>query len=177
MVKKLLKFFAYALFFFGALGLFMPKSNLYYFVEKNLKTFNVVISDEVVTEKPFSLEVTNLNVRAQGVESAKVEQMNITLFLLYNRVSLEGIELSSLVENYLPSKIDSLELVYSLVNPFYLEGQGSGDFGEATFSFSLKTRELTLRLQPSKKMLSRYKSSMRLFKKSENGEYLYAKNF
>ena len=177
MVKKIMKFFAYLLFFVLALILFIPKSNLYYLAEANLKKFDVVISNEKLSDNFLSLNIENLDITTKAIDSGVIGEADITLLLFYNSVVLKEIKLSSLVESYLPSKIANLEVSYSILNPLELSALGDGDFGEARASLNLQTRELTLVLKPSKKMFLKYKRSLAKFKKSQNGEYIYAKTF
>ena len=66
MVKKLMKFFAYLLFFVAALAVFIPKSSVYYFLEKNMKQFEVVISNETLHSSMLSLNIQNLKLSTKG---------------------------------------------------------------------------------------------------------------
>jgi hypothetical protein len=97
--------------------------------------------------------------------------------LAYNSVKLTNIKLSSLVESYLPSKIDSLNITYTIFNPLYITADGVGEFGEASAEVNLLDRNASVVLKPSKVMFTKYKKSLRMFKKSKNGEYVYAKTF
>ena len=177
MVKKLAKFFAYTLFFILALIAFMPKESLYFLLEENLQKFGVVLSNEQLEESFFSLNIENMEISAKGIDSALVEEADITLLLVYNSVDVKNIKLSSLVESYLPSKIDTLHIRYTLINPFEVEAQSHGGFGDATIHFNIVDRNVSVILKPSKKMFQKYRNSLREFKKSQNGEYVYAKTF
>ena len=177
MVKKMAKFFAYTLFFIFALVAFSPKSSIYYFGEQNLKKFGVVISNETLNENLLSLNIQNLDISAKEIDTAIIKEADITLLLVYNAVSLRDIELSSLVESYLPSKIDSLDIKHTIINPLNISAEGFGKFGEASANISLKERSVEVTLKPSKKMFSKYKKTLKMFKKSEDGEYVYAKTF
>jgi len=177
MVKKIVKFFAYMLFFLSALVVFSPKSSLYYFGEQQFKKFGVIISDEKLEETLSSLNIENLDISTKEIDTALIQEADITLLLVYNSVKFTKIKLSSLVESYLPSKIDSLDITYTIFNPFYITADGIGEFGEASAEVSLLDRNASVVLKPSKKMLSKYKKSLKMFKKSKNGEYVYAKTF
>lgn len=177
MVKKLLRFFGFSLFFLFALVAFMPKESFYFLLEKELQKFEVVISNEQVKEHLLSLELTNLEITLKEIDTAKVKSANITLLAFYNSVRFSDIELSSLVEAYVPPHIEDVELHYTLLNPLEVTAEIVGDFGEASVAFSLLERELKAVVNPSKLMQSKYKKSMRRFKKDENGEYIYAKTF
>jgi hypothetical protein len=177
MVKKLMKFFAYLLFFILSLILFIPKDSVYFFVEKNLKQFDVIVSKEHLTQNFFSLDVENMEVSVKAIDAALIQKMDITLLGVYNHLSVENIKLSSLVESYLPSKVDSLEVGYSLLSPLHVLGDAKGEFGKVSLLVNLVDRNISVALKPSKLMFSKYRNSLRMFKKSKNGEYIYAKSF
>lgn len=174
-MKKIAKFFAYTLFFIFALMAFIPKASVYYLAEENLKKFDVVISKESLVESLFSLDVENLDISAKGVESAYVKNVSFTFLGLYNGVAFKEIKLSSIVEAYLPSKIKLVTIEYSLLHPLSIEIDSLGEFGMLNASFDLVQLKLNATLKPSKLMLKKYRSSLRFFKKSQDGEYVYAK--
>ena len=177
MVKKLLLFLAYSAFFIVSLMAFFPKENIYFLLEKELKNFDVIISKEHVSSTLLSLNLQKLEVTTKGIESALIEDVSVTLLVFSNSMTLENIKLSSLVEAYLPSKIDALQVTYTIFDPLHINAVGTGSFGEAEASFNISSRELEVILKPSKKMLSKYRNSLRRFKKSENGEYVYVQSF
>lgn len=177
MVKKVLKFLSFTLFFLMALMIFIPKESVYYFAEKQMKAFDVVVSNEKLTENIFSLHIKNLEISAKGVDSAVIQEADIKLLLMYNSLNFEKIQLSSVVEAYAPSNIEHIELQYTLVNPLNVIVNAKGDFGEAHASFNLLKRAANVVLKPSKRMLSNYRRTLHFFKKSQNGEYVYAKTF
>ena len=177
MVKKLMKFLAYLLFFVVALAMFMPKSSFYFLLEENLKKFNVVVSNEELSSDIFSLYIHNLELTTKGIDSALIKEADVTLLVFYNHLALRDIQLSSIIEAYAPSKVKNLDVKYSVINPLEVELEASGEFGKVYGTFNIQTRSLELSLKPSKKMLREYKKTMRFLKKSENGEYIYAKTF
>lgn len=177
MVKKLLRFFGFSLFFLLALAAFMPKESFYFLLEKELQKFEAVISNEQAKERLLSLDLTNLEISFKEIDVAKVKTANITLLAFYNSLRVSGMELSSLADAYVPPHIEDLELRYTLLNPLQVTADIVGDFGEAAVAFSLLDRELKAVVNPSKLMQTKYKKSMRMLKKDENGEYIYAKTF
>jgi len=177
MVKKMLKLLSYFIFFIFMLILFVPKNSIWYFAEKSLKQYEIVISNESLEDSFTTLNVNNLEISAKTVDAGTIKELDFTLLLIYNKLLFTDIELSSLVESYLPSKIEKLEISYTLFNPLFVEAEGSGEFGTTKMKFNLQTRELIVSLHPSKKMFSSYKNSLKQFKKSETGEYIYAKTF
>jgi len=177
MVKKILKFLLFFFFFIFALIAFMPKESFYFLLEKELKEFEIVISNEALHENLFSLNVQNLELNTKGIESAVARNAEITLLLFYNSIDLEDVQISSLIDAYAPSKVDTLEISYTILNPLVVYAKASGDFGEAKITFEFLERKLQAIVKPSKVMLTQYQKSMRMLQKDENGEYVYAKTF
>lgn len=177
MVKKLLKFFAFSLFFVLALVAFTPKESFYFLLEQELQKFDVIISNENLQDSFFSLNIQNLEITTKGIDSVVVEDADVMLLLFYNSVSLENVKISSLIDAYAPSKVDTLHVRYTILNPFLVTAKGEGDFGQARAEFDILDREIKLFVTPSKLMLEKYKKSMRMLKIDENGEYVYAKTF
>ena len=125
----------------------------------------------------MSLGLKNLHVTAKGVDAAQIKEADISVLLLFNSVELREIELSSLVDSFMPAKIEHVTLSYTLFNPLFVSAQGLGKFGDARVRVNLLDRELKLFLKPSKRMIQKYQKSLRMFKKAADGEYIYAKTF
>ncbi|WP_457747135.1 hypothetical protein [Sulfurimonas sp.] len=177
MVKRIGKYLAFSSFFIVALIAFAPKSSFYYFAETKLQKYNVIISNEVVQENFFTLIIKNLDISVKAIESAKIKEVDVTLLFLYNAIHVKDIELSSVVESFMPSKISSVDISYTLLNPFVLQAEAKGEFGDAYITFTLLKRELLVFMHPSKKMLQEHRRSLKLFRKTKKGEYKYAKIF
>jgi len=176
MVKKVLKFVSLLLFFIFALILFVPKDSFYYLLEQNLKKFDLIISNEKLEDKTLSLDVQNLDISAKEIKSLSIKKANIKILGIYNSVELQNIQLSSLVENYLPAKINKVDVYYTILHPLVLQADGHGKFGNAKIAVNILDKNVTLILKPSKVMFSKYRNSLREFKKSKNGEYIYEKS-
>jgi len=177
MVKKLLAFFTYALFFILALMYFTPKTSLYHTLEKELKKYDVVISDETIEDRGFSLNLENFSVYVKEVDSASVENVNVKFFALYNSISVQNVTLSSVAATFIPIKVDELSVTYSIFNPLNVTAEASGAFGEAKGAFNILERTLNLNVIPSEEMSKSYKNSMNKMKKNEDGSYGYDKTF
>ena len=175
MVKKILKLFAYFFFFLSVLILFSPKSSLYYLLESEISKYGVVISNEHLDEHAFYLNTLDLDLSLKGIPAAHIVEADISLYVLYNTLKCKDIYLSSFAQSYLPLKIESLSLSYTPLNPFVIKGNSQGEFGSASFEFHLQSREIQVSLSPSALMSKKHAKSLKYFKKSEKGEYIYAK--
>ena len=174
MVKRGLLYFA---FFALALMYFTPKQSVYYLLEKELKTYDVIISNEEVKDSGFTLKLENADLFVKSIKSANAKEVNVKIFALYNSVTLSDITLSSVAASFVPLYIDELSVYYSILNPLNIRANGAGEFGEADATFNLLDRTLHIDVQPSDKMKKEYRNSMRQLKKSEDGGYSYDKTF
>ncbi len=176
-MKKLALFFFYLLLFFGALFFFTPKENLYYFAEEQLKPLGVVIGYEEARDHGFTLEIVHAQLYVQKIKSADIGSVNVGLYGLYNSVVLKNIVLDKTFEAFFPPLIEQAEIHQSIFSPFSVKANAVGDFGEAEANVDLLDRNASVVLHPSKIMLSRYKSTLKQFKKSEEGDYRYDYQF
>ena len=177
MVKKIAIFFAYVSFFMLALIYFAPKVSAYYFLENQLKNFDVIVGSESVNDSGFSLKIIDANIFVKSIDSANVKNTNIKLLGLYNSISISEVTLSSTAKSFIPLKIESANLIYHIFNPLNVNADVVGEFGEADITLNLLDRTLHLKLTPSPLMNKKFRSTLRNFKKSENGEFIYDKTF
>ena len=174
---KVLKYIGYVLFFITMLLFFLPKINLYYLAQQEMQKYEVNISQAKIEEKAFGLEMEHITITYKGIESAEIQKLESAFYLFYNTLNVYSIELSALVESYLPRKIKKLQVIYSVLQPLQINFEAEGEFGFAEGTFTIATRALLVHLKPSKIFLKEYKNSLRVLKKSENGEYYYEKSF
>lgn len=168
----LLNIFVFMLFMFYLL----PKENLYYLLEQNLKKESVVLSNEKFYDRGLQLEVSDATLFYKGIESADIGKIRFDFFLLYNVVVLKEIKLSTIAEAFMPINVKRIELKYTIFNPFRISGKAIGEFGEADIFLHLLEKKIKVILSPSEIMLKKYKNSLKQFKKSEDGEYIYEQN-
>jgi hypothetical protein len=171
---KTIKFLSYTLFFLGMITFFTPKENLYFLLEKQLSKYDLVISDEQLTPQLFSLDINNATIYFKEIELAEVQGITMKPFGVYNLIEFHNLKLSTMSKNFLPPKVETIQLKYTLLQPLYITIDAIGDFGAVTLRYAIKEKKITATLKPSKVMLQRYRSSLRKFKKNKNGEYTYA---
>ncbi len=177
MVKKIFLFFAYLLFFIAALIYFAPKSSIYYFLETQLKEYEVVVSSEEVLDRGFIFEITHANLSVKSIRSANITKTDIKIFALYNSIDIEGVTLSSTAKSFVPLHIENIHIEYSILDPLRVVGYAVGGFGEIDALFSIVEMALHLDLKPSKIMLKNHRNTLRNLKKDENGGFVYDKAF
>lgn len=139
--------------------------------------YGVIISEEKINDKGYYLSIDNLNISYKEIQSMLVDNVDIYIFTLYNKVSFHNIKLAKALSAFIPVNITNVDLHYSVFNPLNIMASAKGEFGEMRASFDISEYSLHLDLVPSKLMLKSYKSTLRNLKKVENGEYTYDKNF
>jgi len=173
---KLLKFLSYSLLFIIALIYFIPKISIYYFLETELKKFDTIVSKEELIDTGYSLKVKDATISLKSVDTAKISELDAKLFIVYNMINVNNIYLSSVASTYVPLKIENLKILYTVINPINLEAKAYGEFGEIYARVNLLESTLYVRLTPSKLMLKKYQRTLKMFKKSKKGLYIYEKN-
>lgn len=174
---RISKIFAYILFFILVLIYFMPKESLYYLFEKELEKYGVVISKEVSSDSGFSLELNNGTIFYNSIQSANIDSINMKVFLLYNSISAQNIELSNIASSFVPLHVDNMKIRYSIFNPLNIVFSADGEFGEATGEVGVLDNYINIVVTPSELMSKKYKNTLNSLRKNENGEYQYDKTF
>lgn len=173
---KVAKFFAYSAFFIMMLYLFFPKENLYYKMQDIAVEYKVKVFENKIQENLFSLELLDGKLIYEGIEVARFQKADIMLLGFYNSVHVQSVTLSGFMKHFLPQKIEQIDVSYSLVHPLEIRFLLQGDFGTAEGYYEIKENKIIVNLHPSKVMQLRFKSSLREFKKLENGVYRYEKS-
>ena len=90
MIKIVLKYLLYFVIFSLCVILFFPKLNLYYLGVEKLSSQKVDIVPQNIEEKPFSLVFSNTHIKYQNINILEVENINVTTYLLYNKIVLNN---------------------------------------------------------------------------------------
>ena len=108
--------------------IFMPKSQLYYFAEKQLKNRGIVIGNEKLTEKIAFLNVQHPVVYFQGVDVARAANIKITPLLLVNRLEANSVELLNIAKKFIDININTLTAKQSIFNLYRIKIDATGSF-------------------------------------------------
>ncbi len=165
------------IFFILALMYFMPKESIYYFAEKELQNYNVIISHEEVKDSGFFLKLRHLDIYVESIESAKVQRLNVSLFGVYNEIDAQNIRLTDALASMLPLKIERINITYSVFHPTEIIVNAVGAFGTLKAKVNLIERKIEAKLKASDVMKRKYRSTLHNFKKQANGEYEYVQSF
>jgi len=173
MVKNSVRFFLLGIVFLMIFMFFLPKANLFYFVQRELKESNLLIDFDTINENGYTLSMTNTTVYLKDIDVLKADIASLDTYLFYNTVVLEEVKLSSLAKEFLPLKINEIKVVYTLSNPTKLFFNGDGEIGKVQGNVDLLDKKVFLILFPSSLMKKRYLKTLRYFHKNKNGELYY----
>jgi len=176
MVKKTLKAFLYIILFFVFLIFFAPKTNLYYFAEKQLQNYAIIIDNETIKEHTFSLEISHPTLYIKSIQSAKAMEVDIKPFILYNAINISNIRLTQIAKNFFPTKIDYIDVKWTVFNPIKVSLHAKGEFGEAKGYLDLIKKAIYITIKPSKLLKSSYSQLLYGLKQNKNKEYIYESN-
>ena len=151
--------------------LFMPKSQLYYFGEKQLKEYGVVIGNEVLNEKIASLEVLHPVAYYQGVDVVRAANLKITPLLFINKLEANNVELLNIAKKFINIQIKTLKVNNSILKPYRVKIDAIGSFGVANGYANLKSRVVHIDILKAKDL----SSLKRYLKKGEKGWYYESK--
>ena len=150
---------------------FMPKSQLYYYGEKQLKKYGVVIDNEVLNEKIGTLEISHPVAYYQGVDIARVANVKVMPLLFMNRLEANNVELLNIAKKFINIQIDTLKMNNSILKPKIVKVDAVGNFGVANGYIDLKSRIIHLDILKVKDLTSLKK----YLKKGEKGWYYESK--
>ncbi len=175
-MKKILKFFTYVLVFIFSLIFFLPKESLYNLLEKELKKYDVIVSDEKRYEGAFSFKIEDADIYVKGINLANANKVKIQSYLFFNKVQLKNIRLLDSLQNIAPSPISSADITYSILEFDRLNLKANGSFGKIDGFVDLINQKVILNLTASAKMKRSYSKILDMMS-FKNGRYVYEYKF
>lgn len=134
----------YSLYILLIVIVMIPKEKLYYSFESILSQYHIVISDEDISNRLVYLDADNGEVLLDNQKIAIVEHIRITPWVLMNKLTLSSITFSPLYRSFIPGKIDTLVVTYSLFHPLSVSIQGDGDFGHCDGNIDLLEQKVRI---------------------------------
>ena len=175
---KILKRFIYIDFMFIAffvIGFVLfPKTNLYFGFEKELKKYEIIISDETIIERSFGLQLIDGNIYAQGIKSINFKEANIDFKIYRNTIDIKSISPFSALKSMVPD-ILYISLSHSIFNPTIIHIKSLSSEWSIRGFVDIKNRKINIVLIPKKNFKRR--EFLNLFTKTTKGNYKYEQKF
>ncbi|MEA2019871.1 MAG: hypothetical protein U9N59_15675 [Campylobacterota bacterium] len=178
MLKTLLKYTVYFVFFIFMIVVLLPKNNIYFLLQKEIKQYSVELITKDVVSSYFTLALKDTNIKYENIDVGQVSNVEVTTYLLSTKVDVDTIKLDSMVSKFIPSDIDKVSLEHSIMNPNEVNIQIDFKDGLAFGSVDLLQRVVKLNITISKKLQSQFRQTIRVLKKTKTkGNYTYEYKF
>jgi len=176
-MKRLYRIIFIFITIFLLLIVFLPKVNLYYALEHQLKKDNIIIDNEQLEPLAFGFNIKGIDLWVKSIQSAYIKNISIQAYWVYQSIDITKIKLSANFKGILPLNIKKIKIVYTVLNPLNITIKAKGDFGILSGKISILDSKLLLAIRPSSLMRNQYKSYLRQLKKINKGEYRYEYHF
>ena len=153
------------------LVIFMPKSSLYYYLEKQLEKNGLVIYNEKISDKIVYFKLNSANISYQGADIAQVGSLKVTPLIVYNQIEAKNIDLVGMAKQFLNIDIESLKATHSALKPYLIKISAQGSFGLANGYANLKQRVIHMDITEAKDL----NSIKKYLKRGEKGWYYESK--
>jgi len=101
--------------------IFAPKDRLFFLAEEKLEYNEVLISEEVVDNGLFGVDISNAHLSIKGVTMATIENIELSTLLLFSSVRLENVVLDDASKAMIPLSEFNLSLSHNLFAPKTLQ--------------------------------------------------------
>ncbi len=147
MVKKIIGGFFLLLIF---LVVFAPKQQIYYLLEEKLAKDDIVISNEKFHDNLFGCSIEDADIYLKGIKVAKIKSIDLNIFFLYNKLSINSVQTDKGIQNIVPKSIDKLTAIFSIIKPYKIAIDATGSFGEIKGGVYIGMNKLFLRFTKTK---------------------------
>ena len=170
MVKRIIGGF---FLFIILLWLLSPKQELYYFLEKELKKNDIVISNEAIRDRWFGFVIEDAEIYVKGAKMAQVSELELNIFFLYNTLKIKGITTNEAIHNIAPKKVEETLIKYSILNPLKITIDSNGSFGVANGAVTPIDKKIKI-LFPTVKDIKAFR---KFLKKDKTEGWKYETNY
>jgi len=160
-----MKFLTIIISFFIGIIIFMPKENLFFTLQKELKKENIYINT-TTSSNLFNLHLKDSSIFVNGINIAKIKNTDILPLIFFNQINIKNIKI-----DFNKLNINNLTLTYSILNPLYINIKGKSDFANIIGDIDLKNRKIKIYL------LNLTNNTIKSFLRKDKKGYFYAQQF
>jgi len=134
----------------------MPKKEIYYKLEEQLKQKSIVISNEKLKDTLFGLTIEHPEIYFNGAKVARAESIEIWSLLAYTDIDIVG---AKIVEGMpIHADITSANIKHTILSPLNLELEADTSLGGINGDISLMDRTVSIAIDNngSKKGFEKY---------------------
>jgi len=171
-MKFLFKSILFLVLFTGSFLVFLSKEKVYNLLEKELQEYEIIISNEKISENYFGIGLNEANISKNKKTQATIENINFTSYILFTKINAKNILLDKSFGSNYPRLIETFNLKHSISSFNALDIQIKGKFGLFLGKALLFDKKIVGELIPSKKAKIEYRNFLNEFK-FEEGKYKY----
>ena len=127
-----------------AIILFMPKSEIYYTVEKQLSKKDITLNEKSIEEGLFTLTLYDVTVYVKGIALANIERVDFFTLLFYSALDVEGLRVDEVLHTKVPRLTKEATFRHHLFSPATISIDANGSFGEIDGLFHVMDKQLRI---------------------------------
>jgi hypothetical protein len=170
MVKNL--FFVVPLFFIALIG-FMPKEEIYYKLEAELKQKGIVINEGNLKESFFTLDIEDAEVFTKGMRVAHIEKLSLFTVLFYSHLSIENLHTNKSMAALIPKSVEVAKVTHAIWKPKEATLSANGSFGHLEGKIDGMAKSVRVDFNETKGDFKKIKRYL----KREGNRWYYETNF
>ena len=155
-MKKFFNIIFLVLVFTASFVIFFPKEKLFYYAQKKLSAYNIMIESKNIKSQPFSLDVKKSYILLSGSRVASIKHFNISLF----KMNFEDVQGIGAFKRTIPTAKE--------IDIFYKPGifaKADGDFGEIIGTLDIKKKKIIFKAKIQQAVKNKYSMLFSKFKK------------
>lgn len=174
-MKKLNYFFVF-LFFIISMMIFLPQKNIFYIAEKFLAKNQTYISNEIIEQKLFGVDIKNMEIIFEDINIGNIQNIQMNFLGFHNKIVINKMVVKAGNFTFIPKNIDIVEATHSILSPLKILLYSQNDLGIINGFISLNDQKIFLELRPSKDAKVKYANVLKVFTAQKEGLYTYEKN-
>jgi len=123
---------------------FMPKTELYYTLEKTLAKQDIKLNEKSIDEGLFSLTLKDVTVYVKGIALANIEELDFFTVLFYSSVDVVNLQVDEALHAKVPALTKEASFTHSLLSPLTLSVDANGSFGTIEGDIKLLNKEVRI---------------------------------
>ncbi len=168
---RLFKYIVFIVLFLESLVVFIPKTNLYYYILNKLQVRHINTTQGSLKDEFFSFSIFDLKIFYDNLNIINIKSINTKTYILLSKVELSDLKIDSSLKKFLPSKIRYIIISHNIADP--LKVKIKADLFQATAHgvYDIKTNKVTMIIKGSKQFVKLYGKLLSQAKKLKTGEY------
>jgi len=163
-MKIILKTILFSLLFMVVFILFLPKEQLFIKAVNEAYKQKVYLQNYTFSEDLISSNIKNTNIIYDGINIVNIKNTDIKVWLFYNDINIKNISLDESLNSFVPSKIDNVNINYSVLNPLFVNANVKSKLFSVKINFDILNMKLNAVFKSSKFFRNKYSKLLKELK-------------